>query len=177
MSKRDSTRLAERSIAASRSLKPFIGAVDGQFWYRAAAIIGSVGVALLVWQSTGGPATGREAQAPVAAMVPALAPGAMPATRQEAILPSHLSPFGASTASTAFTASAANTTNAAVLATASEPLVRTSAAPVVASENGTPGADRPLSGEAVPNPISVGPPPRPDMRYQVAATWRRAMPH
>ena len=174
MSKRDSTRLAERSIAASRSLKPFIGAVDGQFWYRAAAIIGSVGVALLVWQSTGGPATGREAQAPVAAMVPALAPGAMPATRQEAILPSHLSPFGAFTA---FTASAANTTNAAVLATASEPLVRTSAAPVVASENGTPGADRPLSGEAVPNPISVGPPPRPDMRYQVAATWRRAMPH
>lgn len=174
MSKRDSTRLAERSIAASPPLKPFIRAVGEQFWYRAAAIIGSVGIALLVWQSTGGPATGRDAQTPVAAMVPALAPGAMPATRQEAIPPSHLSPFGTSTA---FTASTANTTNAAVLATTSEPLVRASAAPVVASENGTPGADRPVSGEAVPNPISVGPPPRSDMRYQVAATWRRAMPH
>lgn len=174
MSKRDSTRLAERSIAASPPLKPFISVAGGQFWYRAAAIIGSLGVALLVWQSIGGPATGRETQTPVAAMVPALASGAVPTARQEAIPPSHLSPFGASTASTAFTA---NTTHAAVLATTSEPLMRASAASVAASENGTPGADRPLSGEVVPNPISVGPPPRSDMRYQVAATWRRAMPH
>ena len=73
MKKRDSTCLAERGVAASSLLKPLATAVGRQSWYRVAAGIGSVGLALLAWQFTGSPAAGSNAQIPVATMEPALA--------------------------------------------------------------------------------------------------------
>ena len=170
MKKRDSTCLPERGVAASSLLKPLATAVGRQFWYRVAAVIGSVGLALLAWQFTSGPAAGSNAQIPVATMQPALAlvPGAVSTARQEPIPPLSLSPFGAFTA---------NTTNTAALAATFEPPVPALAAPGAESGNGPLILDQPASGTAVPNAISAGPSPRSDMRYQAAETWRRAMPH
>lgn len=170
MKKRDSTCLPERGVAASSLLKPLATAVGRQFWYRVAAVIGSVGLALLAWQFTGGPAAGSNAQIPVATMQPALAPvpGAVSTARQEPIPPLSLSPFGAFTA---------NTTNTAALAATFEPPVPALAAPGAEPGNGPLILDQPASGTAVPNAISAGPSPRSDMRYQAAETWRRAMPH
>ena len=170
MKKRDSTCLPERGVAASSLLKPLATAVGRQSWYRVAAGIGSVGLALLAWQFTGGPAAGSNAQIPVATMQLALAPGAVSTARQEPIPPSNLSPFGAFTA---------NTTNTAALAATFEPPVPVPAlaAPGAEPGNGPLVLDQPVSGTAVPKAISAGPSPRSDMRYQVAETWRRAMPH
>ena len=170
MKKRDNTCLPERGVAASSLLKPLTTAVGRQFWYRVAAVIGSVGLALLAWQFTGGPAAGSNAQIPVATMQPALAlvPGAVSTARQEPISPLSLSPFGAFTA---------NTTNTAALAATFEPPVPALAAPGAEPGNGPLILDQPASGTAVPNAISAGPSPRSDMRYQAAETWRRAMPH
>ena len=172
MKKRDNTCLPERGVAASSLLKPLATAVGRQFWYWVAAVIGSVVLALLAWQFTGGPAAGSNAQIPVATMQPALAlvPGVMSTARQEPIPPSNLSPFGAFTA---------NTTNTAALAATFEPPVPVPAlaAPGAEPGNGPLILDQPASGTAVPNAISAGPSPRSDMRYQAAETWRRAMPH
>ena len=170
MKKRDSTCLPERGVAASSLLKPLATAVGRQSWYRVAAGIGSVGLALLAWQFTGSPAAGSNAQIPVATMEPALAPGAVSTARQEPIPPLSLSPFGAFTA---------NTTNTAALAATFEPPVPVPALAVPGAEpgNGPLVLDQPVSGTAVPKAISAGPSPRSDMRYQVAETWRRAMPH
>lgn len=170
MKKRDSTCLAEQGVAASSLLKPLATAVGRQFWYRVAAVTGGVGLALLAWQFTGGPAAGSNAQIPVAAMQPALAlvPSAVSTARREPIPPSNLSPFGAFTA---------NTANTAALAATFEPPVPSLAALGTEPGNGPLVLDQPASGTAVPNAISAGPSPRSDMRYQAAATWRRAMPH
>lgn len=174
MKKRDSTCLPERGVAASSLLKPLATAVGRQSWYRVAAGIGSVGLALLAWQFTGSPAAGSNAQIPVATMEPALAPvpvpGAVSTARQEPIPPLSLSPFGAFTA---------NTTNTAALAATFEPPVPVPAlaAPGAEPGNGPLVLDQPVSGTAVPKAISAGPSPRSDMRYQAAETWRRAMPH
>lgn len=167
MNKGDSARWAERGIAAPSPLKPSSMAIGRQFWCWAAIAVGTVGLTLLAWPSAEGPVSDSKAQIQVMTLLPLLAPSAFPTGPQEPIAPLHLSPFGAL---------GVNTTHTAVLATTSEPPVIPPLASAGESGNGVLVSDGLARGAAVSNAISGGPSPRSDMRYQAAATWRRAMP-
>lgn len=121
----------------------------------------------------------RDAATPMALVQPSAlqsvaGAGLSPAPSDSATTPLLLSPFGAAPATQPPTTHTVDTAEAARDAQSIERL----------SEPGTMPAVTPLAAatavQAAASPAydaSRGPPPRSDMRYQVATTWRRPIPH
>ena len=169
MNKRVNPRWENWGFAELLPLKSTSKAVGKLLWAGVAVAGGTVAFVLFVWQSIVEPPAGGGAEPSAASATSALVSGAVPTVVKDSIQPpSHLSPFGAA---------AENTTKTAVVAAALKSPVSVFKGPDPKTGGAVSVPGRLPTVTAAANVVSAGPPPRSDMRYQAATTWRRIMPH